>query len=175
MNASRPAMGLDLSRLYTGLRRPAPRGIDQVELLYARHFLTTWPADCFSIVSTPWGIRLYSRAKALHGLGIIEALWGEDGGRRRPGPIIRRIAAKKLTRGAVPRRRHQQADIEGRGGRLHGGQPGRISQVGHHHLDRDAVAQLAGERLQGICTPGHEHQVQPGRGQPLRTGQAKAR
>jgi len=54
---SAPALAIDLSRLVAGALRDTPRGIDRVELLYARHYLQSWAGDCFSVLALPWGTR----------------------------------------------------------------------------------------------------------------------
>ena len=77
-----PPLAIDLTRLSGGVLRPAPRGIDRVELLYARHFLRSWPGECFSVLATPWGPRAFTRAQAKRGVDAVAAFWGEDGSDR---------------------------------------------------------------------------------------------
>jgi glycosyltransferase involved in cell wall biosynthesis len=74
------ALALDLSRMLAGLLRRAPRGIDRIEMLYARHLLDAWPGPCFALQRTPWGPRLYNRDHARRGVAAMEAQWGENGG-----------------------------------------------------------------------------------------------
>ncbi|MFM7418374.1 MAG: glycosyltransferase family 1 protein, partial [Alphaproteobacteria bacterium] len=45
---------LDISRLISGTRRPAPTGIDRVEHAYARHFLAHDPARLTFLMSGPF-------------------------------------------------------------------------------------------------------------------------
>jgi glycosyltransferase involved in cell wall biosynthesis len=54
-----------------------PRGIDRVDLQYARFFFETWPGDCVGTLATPWGVRWYDRKQVLRGLDRLEQLWGE--------------------------------------------------------------------------------------------------
>ena len=70
-------VALDLSRLALGPVRHTPRGIDRVELAYARYFLNDWPGECLPVLPTPWGVRLLKRAQALDGLAALENLWRE--------------------------------------------------------------------------------------------------
>jgi glycosyltransferase involved in cell wall biosynthesis len=70
-------IALDLTRLAVGPVRHAPRGIDRVELAYAKHFLNNWPAECFPVLPMPWGVRCYKRSQAVDGLVALENLWRE--------------------------------------------------------------------------------------------------
>jgi len=72
-----PALALDLTRLAVGPVRFAPRGIDRVELAYARHFLNGWPGDCFAVLPTLWGVRCFERDRALRGIAALEQFWNE--------------------------------------------------------------------------------------------------
>jgi glycosyltransferase involved in cell wall biosynthesis len=71
------SLALDLRRLAAGGVRFSPRGIDRVELAYARHFLTRWPDDCFAVLPTVWGVRGFERERALRGLALLDELWRE--------------------------------------------------------------------------------------------------
>ncbi|GAU82906.1 glycosyltransferase family 1 protein [Bosea sp. BIWAKO-01] len=71
------AVGYDATRLFLGPLSVTPRGIDRVELEYARHFFRNSPGDCFAVIPTIWGIRCYPREQALRGLERIEELWPE--------------------------------------------------------------------------------------------------
>jgi glycosyltransferase involved in cell wall biosynthesis len=73
-----PHIALDLSRLALGPVRNAPRGIDRVEMAYARHFLDHWPGECVMVLPMPWGVRCYDRARAIDGVAAIEELWRES-------------------------------------------------------------------------------------------------
>lgn len=70
-------LALDLTRLAVGPVRFAPRGIDRVELAYARHFLHRWPGDCLAVLPTIWGVRCFERERALRGIAALETLWQE--------------------------------------------------------------------------------------------------
>src|SRR5271170_8123552 len=72
-----PIIALDLSRLALGPVRFAPRGIDRVELAYARHFFSHWPSECVAVLPTLWGVRYFERGRALRGLAALERLWQE--------------------------------------------------------------------------------------------------
>jgi hypothetical protein len=47
-------IAFDLTRLFIGPIAPTPRGIDRVDLGYARHFFEHWNGDCVGILPTPW-------------------------------------------------------------------------------------------------------------------------
>lgn len=72
------ALAIDLSRLFMSALRPTPRGIDRIEIMYAKHFLASWPGPCFALLPTPWGVRLFDRQRALRGTAALETLWGES-------------------------------------------------------------------------------------------------
>lgn len=72
-----PALALDLTRLALAPVRRAPRGIDRVELAYARHFLTQWPGECLPVLPMPWGVRCYERERGLVFLDAVDAHWRE--------------------------------------------------------------------------------------------------
>src|SRR5690348_1996598 len=72
-----PALAIDLRRLALAPVRFTPRGIDRVELAYARHFLNHWPGECFAVLPTMWGVRCYERERALRGIAAVEELWRE--------------------------------------------------------------------------------------------------
>src|ERR1700736_411386 len=70
-------IAFDTVQLLLGSLAVTPRGIDRVDLRYARFFLETWPADCAGTLPTPWGVRWYDRQRVLRGLGRLEELWHE--------------------------------------------------------------------------------------------------
>lgn len=80
MSAVHPPVALDLSRLALAPVRRAPRGIDRVELAYARHYLHDWPGACFPVLPMPWGVRCYSRERGIAFLEAVESLWREKTG-----------------------------------------------------------------------------------------------
>ena len=65
----------DVARLLLGSLAVTPRGIDRVDLRYARFFFETWPGDCVGTLPTPWGVRRYDRRRVLQGLDRLEQLW----------------------------------------------------------------------------------------------------
>jgi glycosyltransferase involved in cell wall biosynthesis len=67
----------DALRLFLGPWALNPRGIDRVDLRYARFFFETWPGDCVGTLPTPWGVRWYDRERVLRGLDRLEELWSE--------------------------------------------------------------------------------------------------
>ena len=71
-------IAFDLSRLFTGTVSSTPRGIDRVDLAYARHFYEQWRGDCFGVLPTPWGIRFFSRERSLRVVNFIEDFWCEN-------------------------------------------------------------------------------------------------
>ena len=73
-----PTVALDLTCLFIAPLNTTPRGIDRVELAYARHFLNNWAGDCVATLPTPWGVRFFDRARALRFLSIVELLWREQ-------------------------------------------------------------------------------------------------
>lgn len=67
----------DTTRLFLEASAPTPRGIDRVDLSYARHMFGSWAADCLGLLPTPWGIRCFPREQVLRGLDRLEELWAE--------------------------------------------------------------------------------------------------
>src|SRR5215813_2595360 len=67
----------DTVRLLLGSMAVTPRGIDRVDLQYARFFFETWPGECVGTLPTPWGVRWYDRSRVLRGLDRLEDLWRE--------------------------------------------------------------------------------------------------
>jgi glycosyltransferase involved in cell wall biosynthesis len=69
---------VDLSRLVTRFSRPAPNGIDRVDLMYARHFLQP-DQQSAGVCLGPTGPRLISRASGHAVTTAIAAHWSEGG------------------------------------------------------------------------------------------------
>lgn len=67
----------DLTRLFVGPAHATPRGIDRVELGYARHFLRDWPGEAIATLPTPLGTVTVERAEACRLLNVAERQWGE--------------------------------------------------------------------------------------------------
>ena len=70
-------VAFDLARLFIGPMTPTPRGIDRVDLAYARHFFELWNGDCVGVLPTPWGVRWFNRDRSLRVVSFIEDVWGE--------------------------------------------------------------------------------------------------
>ena len=70
-------IAFDTVQLLLGSLAVTPRGIDRVDLRYARFFFESWPADCVGTLPTPWGVRWYDRQRVLRGLDRLEELWRE--------------------------------------------------------------------------------------------------
>ena len=73
-----PPIVYDILRLFLGASAGTPRGIDRVDLGYARRLFGSWRGDCLGLLPTPWGLRLYDRRRVLRGLDRLEALWHEQ-------------------------------------------------------------------------------------------------
>lgn len=74
-----PPIVYDVLRLFLGASSETPRGIDRVDLGYARHLFQHWRGDCLGLLPTPWGLRLYDRKRVLRSLDRLESLWHERG------------------------------------------------------------------------------------------------
>ncbi len=72
-------VALDLARLFIGPLHRTPRGIDRVDLGYARHFLQRWTGPCFATLPTPWGVRSFDRKCALDVVDAVDHHWRETG------------------------------------------------------------------------------------------------
>jgi glycosyltransferase involved in cell wall biosynthesis len=72
-------IAFDLTRLFIGPMFPVPRGIDRVDLAYARHFFEEWNGTCVGVLPTPWGIRWFNRDRSLRVSNFIEDYWRETG------------------------------------------------------------------------------------------------
>ena len=74
-----PAIIYDATRLFIGAASRTPRGIDRVDFDYASHLLETWPGEVFALLPTPWGVRLFDRARSARALSFLQAHWRERG------------------------------------------------------------------------------------------------
>ncbi len=90
----------DLLRLFLGPATPTPRGIDRVDLAYARYLFSTWPGDCVGVLPTPVGMRLYDRRRVLRGLDMLEALWRE--GSARPDIVLANVERRIRGKAGAP-------------------------------------------------------------------------
>lgn len=68
----------DATRLFLGPLSVTPRGIDRVDLAYARHFFEFSDEDCCAILPTAWGTRVFTRDRVLRGLSRLEEIWAEN-------------------------------------------------------------------------------------------------
>lgn len=72
-----PFIAYDLTRLFLAPVHVTPRGIDRVDLGYARHFFQDWRGDAVATLLTPFGVRVMERAAALRVVDHAEELWNE--------------------------------------------------------------------------------------------------
>ncbi|MQT15177.1 glycosyltransferase family 4 protein [Segnochrobactrum spirostomi] len=78
-------IAFSLIRALLGSLSPTPRGIERIDFGYISHLLDHWPADCFGVLPTPWGMRYFPRERILKGRDRLAAYWnetasiGEDG------------------------------------------------------------------------------------------------
>ncbi len=116
---------LDLSRLISRAGRPAPTGIDRVELAYARHLLAGGAAHLAA--TTPWGgLGRLPTAAAEAYVAAIEGAWRGDAAAAPAARLARRLRAAAALRGG--RALHA---------RLRAAEGGAVYLlVSHHHLDR---------------------------------------
>jgi hypothetical protein len=70
-------IAFDLTRLFIGPITTTPRGIDRVDLGYARHFFEQRNGDCVGVLPTLWGIRWFNRDRSMNVINFIEDFWGE--------------------------------------------------------------------------------------------------
>lgn len=98
--ARSPPIVYDMLRLFLAAADRTPRGIDRIDLAYARFLFGSWPGDCAGLLPTPWGLRLYDRARVLRGLDRIEMLWSETNGNRPDDLFI--SVQKRMSGGKQP-------------------------------------------------------------------------
>lgn len=77
-DAAAPAVLHDMLRLFLGATDRTPRGIDRIDLAYARYLCGEWPGPAYGLLPTPLGPRLFERQRVLRGLDRLERLWRED-------------------------------------------------------------------------------------------------
>lgn len=68
----------DLTRMFLAPLSAAPRGIDRIDLAASRYFFADAAKSTVGILPTPWGIRVFDRARVLKGLTYLEKLWAEQ-------------------------------------------------------------------------------------------------
>ena len=87
-----PHYVLDLSRLISSSARPAPTGIDRVELAYAVEFLKKPATDVTFAAMTRWGrFGLVERSHAERFIAALAAEWYAGSTRRSPARLADRI------------------------------------------------------------------------------------
>ena len=74
-----PTIIYDAVRLVLSAASATPRGIDRVEIDYARHLTASWPGKIYALLPTPWGLRLFDRARFARALAYLEQSWAEHG------------------------------------------------------------------------------------------------
>jgi glycosyltransferase involved in cell wall biosynthesis len=122
-----PHYVLDLSRLISSSTRPAPTGIDRVELAYAVEFLKRPPTDVTFAAETRW--RRFGLVERKHAERFVIALaaeWYAGDSTHSPAKLADNICRQIWLRG--------EAALHRRLGRQ--GQPVIYINVSHHHLDR---------------------------------------
>jgi glycosyltransferase involved in cell wall biosynthesis len=95
-----PPIVFDLLRLFLGPTTPTPRGIDRVDLAYARYLFSSWPGDCVGVLPTPVGMKLYDRRRVLQGLDMLEVLWRE--GSPRPDTALANVERRIRGKAGAP-------------------------------------------------------------------------
>jgi len=71
-------LAYDMTRLFVGPLMPAPRGIDRVDLILARHFFESADWNAFGLLPTPWGVRLFDGPRVIRALDRLEVIWKEN-------------------------------------------------------------------------------------------------
>jgi glycosyltransferase involved in cell wall biosynthesis len=133
-----PHLLLDLSRLISSAGRPAPTGIDRVELAYARELLSRPEGDVSFAAMSNWrAFGLVTRQQAHNFISALSAQWFGGKGPARASRIADRIGGSVAVRG--------ERALHGRLRRQH--QPVIYLNVSHHHLDRPASIERLKKRL----------------------------
>ena len=99
---SRPII-YDAAHLFLSAASATPRGIDRVEIDYARALTASWPGEVFALLPTPWGLRLFDRPRFARAVAYLEQCWSERGGID-DDPVFhaisRRLAGQEVATGA---------------------------------------------------------------------------
>ncbi len=90
----------DAARLVLSAASGTPRGIDRVETDYAAHLTASWPGEIYALLPTPWGMRLFDRARFARALAYLQAGWAEAGDAA-ADPVLHYIAARLAGREAT--------------------------------------------------------------------------
>lgn len=67
----------NLVRCVLGAMHRTPRGIDRIDLGFGSYLLDHWPADCFGVLPTPWGIRFFPSDRLRKGRDRLASFWRE--------------------------------------------------------------------------------------------------
>lgn len=67
----------NIVRMLFAAANGVPRGIDRIDFGWLSHLFETWPADCFGVLPTPWGVRIWSRDHVLRGRDRLAKIWRE--------------------------------------------------------------------------------------------------
>jgi len=139
-----PHYVLDLSRLISSSARPAPTGIDRVELAYAIEFLKKPPAEVTFAAMTRWGrFGLIERPATERFVTALAAQWYTGTTPRKPGKLADRICRAIWARGERP----LHARLKRQAG------PVIYLNVSHHHLDRPASIQRLKSKSGALFVP----------------------
>ena len=139
-----PHYVLDLSRLISSSARPAPTGIDRVELAYALEFLKKPPAEVTFAAMTRWRrFGLVERGRAERFIVALAAEWYSGATPRSPARLADRICHQIWLRGerALHARLRRQAP------------PIIYLNVSHHHLERPASIQRLKTKSKALFVP----------------------
>jgi glycosyltransferase involved in cell wall biosynthesis len=139
-----PHYVLDLSRLISSSARPAPTGIDRVELAYAIEFLKKPVSDVTFAAETRWRrFGLIERKRAERFILALAAEWYAGDSTRSPAKLADRICHQIWLRGEAPlhRRLRRQAA------------PVIYINVSHHHLERPASIRRLKSKSKALFVP----------------------
>jgi glycosyltransferase involved in cell wall biosynthesis len=139
-----PHYVLDLSRLISSSARPAPTGIDRVELAYAIEFLKKPPSEVTFAGETRWRrFGLIERRRAERFILALAAEWYAGTPPHAPAKLADAICRSIWLRGesALHRRLRRQAA------------PIIYLNVSHHHLERPASIQRLKTRSKVLFVP----------------------
>ena len=135
---------LDLSRLISSSARPAPTGIDRVELAYAVELLKKPPQEVTFAAMTPLRrFGLVARKPAERFIVALAAEWYAGASRQSPARLADRISTQIWLSGEAPlhRRLRRQAG------------PVFYINVSHHHLDRPASILRLKNKTKALFVP----------------------
>jgi glycosyltransferase involved in cell wall biosynthesis len=139
-----PHYVLDLSRLISSSARPAPTGIDRVELAYALKFLKKPAAEVTFAAMTRWGrFGLVERTRAERFVTALATQWYAGATPREPARLAGSICRSIWLRGEralYARLKCQAAPII-------------YLNVSHHHLDRPASIQRLKDKSRALFVP----------------------